>query len=47
LKQNNEAKIAAGFKLYNTVFAVTDPEKNVNWRQELHGLEPDSHAALV
>jgi len=47
LKQNNETKIAAGFKLYNTVFAVTDPEKNVNWRQELHGLEPDPHAALV
>jgi hypothetical protein len=47
LKQNNETKIAAGFKLYNTVFAVTGPEKDVNWRQELHGLESDPHAALV
>ena len=30
LKQNNETKIAAGFKLYNKVFAVSDPEKNIN-----------------
>lgn len=30
LKQNNKTKIAAGFELYNKVFAVSDPEKNVN-----------------
>jgi len=30
LKQNNETKITAGFKLYNKVFAVSGPEKNVN-----------------
>jgi hypothetical protein len=30
LKQNNKTKIAAGFKLYNKVFAVITPEKNVN-----------------
>jgi len=30
LKQNNETKIAAGFILYNQVFAVSDAEKNVN-----------------
>jgi hypothetical protein len=30
LKQNNKTKIASGFNLYNKVFAVSDPEKNVN-----------------
>jgi hypothetical protein len=30
LKQNNKTKIAAELKVFNKVFAVTDPEKNVN-----------------
>jgi hypothetical protein len=30
LKQNNETKIASGFKLYNKVFDVCGPEKDVN-----------------
>jgi hypothetical protein len=30
LKQNNKTKIAAELKVFNKVFAVTDPERNVN-----------------
>ena len=47
LKQNNEMKIAADFKLYNTVFAVTDPEKNVNCCHELLDLQPSRSAGVV
>ena len=36
LKQNNKTKIASGWKLYNKVFAVTDPDKNVNLRGDLY-----------
>jgi hypothetical protein len=30
LKQNNETKIAGGYKPFNKVFAVINPERNVN-----------------
>jgi hypothetical protein len=48
LKQNNKTNIATGFKLYNKVFAVTDPDKNVTLigvRNYLPWNYP--HAALV
>jgi hypothetical protein len=36
LKQNNKTKIASGTQLYNKVFAVTGPDKNVNLRENLY-----------
>jgi len=36
LKQNNKTKIASGWKLYNKVFAVTDPDKNVKFTWGLY-----------
>jgi hypothetical protein len=50
LKQNNRTNIAAGFKVYNKVFAVTGPDKNVknaNWREEITALAKTPHAGPV
>jgi hypothetical protein len=46
LNQNNKTKIAAELKVFNKVFAVTDPEKNVNSLGELPVREAP-HAAPV
>jgi hypothetical protein len=47
LMQNNKTKIAAGFKLYNQVFAVSDPEKNVNWLERFDAWATASSGAGV
>jgi hypothetical protein len=47
LKQNNKTKIAAGLEVDNKVFAVTDPEKNVNLREGTSCPENTSRRASV
>ena len=47
LKQNNKMKIASALELDNKVFAVTDPEKNVNSRRGTLCLGSDPHAGPV
>jgi len=47
LKQNNKTKVASGRQLYNKVFAVTGPDKNVNLRGISTALAKTPHVGLV